>query len=363
MTTTTATKKEKDLGFSVLLNTNDASLRTQRQTARFSVSPQAYSWECEEESLDFETGDIVEFKNRDLTDAEGNEVTIRTQITNVTPKYKFQGVGRAYKVKALTYTPAIISGGEGEFTQVVSDSTISEIDIHNDYADRTTTVVDFTLILDNCTVVCDDIINPSIRNGSFAEGSTVTIILINGTDWQSKGGIGGAGGAWLYDPENFKWFSLGSGDGGDAGVCFNADGVETSIYLSGSTGNATYPTALGTIRAGGGGGAGSAGSPNINGAGDGGGGGAGNNVGIGGAAGSATQGATTNYGDTGDSGTTSGSGGSGGNDGGDWGQDGSATTGLVGGAAGSGIIKSGGLVYVHGSTAANFINGNGDTPD
>lgn len=367
------TKKEADLGSSPILDTNDASLRTQRQTARFNLSPVAYEWEGEEKYLNYSVGDIVEFTNRDITDAQGDQLKVRAQITSLTPKYKYKGVGRGYKIKALTYTPAIITGGGGSFTKIVSGATLSEVDIHNDYADRTNSVVDFTLILDNCTVVGDDNVNPSIRNGTFSSGSSVTIILVNGTDWQSYGGEGGRGAAWESVDTNpityVKTIDAGTGESG--GVCFNADGVPTNIYLSGATGNASYPTALGSIKAGGGGGNGSDGNPYLfpvapENVGDGGGGGAGNISGVGGAAGVINYAFFGNvFGEQGNSGSSNGTGGAATGtalSGGDWGKSGGAFSG-VSGAAGSGIIKSGADVFVFGSTPTNFINGNGDTPN
>ena len=356
--------KEVALEPSVLLNTNDASLRTQRHTSRYSLEPTAYTWDCEEAYLDYSEGDIVEFGNQDLQDAEGNPQRVRAQITQVKPVYKYKGLGRAYKVKALTYLAAVISGGSGNFTKVLSNVTLSEIDIHNDYADRTATVVDFTLILDNCLVISDDNVNPSIRNGQFSAGSTMTIICVNGTDWQSQGGAGANGTRRVI--ESTEWIEIPGAPATAGGVCFNADGIDTTIYLSGATGNVTYPTASGFLRAPGGGGGASFGSesPTNPVGGDGGGGGAGYNFGIGGAAGTANYPGGTGYGEIGQDGDTIGNGGSSvaGGAGGDWGQNGVDSY-SVGALAGKGIVKSGASVIISGSTPTNFINGSGDTPD
>ena len=369
-------KKEIELNPSVLLNTNDASLRTQRHTARFSIIPVSYSWMCEEKYLDYKTGDIVEFTNQDLQDAEGNGKLVRAQVTNITPKYKYNGVGRAYSVKALTYLSAIISGGTGQFTKVVTGATLSEIDIHNDYADRTSTVVDFTLVLDNCTIVSDDNVNPSIRNGAFSSGSTVTIICVNGTDWQSKAGAGGNGASYTFEPEFNPPVIIDRppANGKNGGICFNADGVDTSIFLEGATGNASFPTANGYLRAPGGGGGGDGGfigTEFTTVPGDGGGSGAGNIVSVAGSGGRSFMPIGITYGQDGAVGDTNGNGGDNptghrGGDGGDWGQnggDGGGQGGANGGLAGSGIIKSGATVTVQYTDSARFINGNGDTPD
>ena len=362
--------KSVELDSSSLLNTNDATLRVQRNTSRFSVEPREYAWDCEEKYLNYLAGDIVSFTHQDLQDAEGNSEVVRAQITQVKPQYRYKGVGRAYKVKALTYLQAI-SGGGGENITYRKDSVISEIDIHNDFAGRPSQAVDWTVVLDNCTVLSDDENNPSIRNGSFYTGSTVTIICINGTDWQSHSGKGGNGASWVYDSEPGQppWDQIRPAfPGGDGGVCFNADGVDTEIFLEGATGNPTYPTADGYIRAPGGGGGGSGG--NFQGdAGDGGGSGAGNTPAVGGAAGSSRdQSNSVTYGEIGQDGDTSGNGGSAvdGGDGGDWGADGLSGGGIggaSGGLAGSGLIKSGATVTIQYTDTARFINGSGDTPD
>lgn len=360
--------KSVELESSSLLNTNDATLRTQRNTSRFSVEPREYSWDCEEKYLNYLTGDIVSFTHQDLQNVEGDSEVVRAQIIQTKPQYSYKGVGRAYKIKALTYLQAI-SGGGGENITYRKDSVISEIDIHNDFAGRPSQSVDWTVVLDNCTVLSDDTANPSIRNGAFADGSTVTIICINGTDWQSHSGDGGNGAGWIYETEfNPPWIQTPfAGDGGDGGICFNADGVDTEIYLEGATGNPAYPTADGYIRAPGGGGGGSGGS-SIGTPGNGGGSGAGNTPAVGGAGGSATDFFTTVYGEPGQDGDTNGNGGTGagGINGGNWGQNGVGAGGIgpgQGGLAGSGLIKSGATVTIQYTDTARFINGSGDTPD
>lgn len=362
--------KSLELEPSSLLNTNDATLRVQRNTSRFSLSPREYSWDCEEKYLNYLAGDIVSFTHQDLQDAEGNSEVVRAQIMQVKPQYKYQGVGRGYKVKALTYLQAIAGGG-GENTTYRQNSTLSEIDVHNDFAGRPSQAVDWTVILDNCTVLSDDTNNPSIRNGAFSAGSTVTIICVNGTDWQSHSGKGGNGASWAYDSEPGQppWDQIRPAlSGGDGGVCFNADGVDTEIFLEGATGNPTYPTADGYIRAPGGGGGGSGG--NFQGdAGDGGGSGAGNTPAVGGAAGSSIdQSNNVTYGEIGQDGDASGNGGSAvdGGDGGNWGVSGVSGGGIggaSGGLAGSGLIKSGATVTIQYTDVSRFINGSGDTPD
>lgn len=359
--------KEKELTPSPMLNTNDASLLTQRYTARYSIDPVNYSWDCEEKYLNYKTGDIVEFGNQDLQDAEGVGVLVRAQIMSVVPKYKYGGIGRAYGIKALTYISAVSQGG-GIYTPPPITGTVSELNIHN-YVGRPSGAVNIVIILDNCTILSDDVVNPSIRNGAFSTGSTVTIICINGTDWQAISGYGGNGAVWErnFEPGSPDWGQVPPTIGGNGGTCFNADGIATEIYLGGATGNPTYPTADGFIRAPGGGGGGSGGFSEGD-AGDGGGSGAGNIPNVEGAAGWVQVGSTQTFGNAGQKGDTVGNGGESidGGDGGDWGLsgfNGSGINGALGGLAGKGIVKSGATVIIYGSTPTNFINGTGDTPD
>ena len=360
--------KSVELKPSPLLDTNDAVLRVQRNTSRFSIAPREYGWDCEEKYLDYRTGDIVSFTHQDLQDAEGNSEVVTAQIMQIKPQYGYGGVGRAYKVKATTYLRAIAIGGEN--TTYRKDATLSEINIHNDFAGRPSGVVDWIVVLDNCKVISDDTINPSMRNGSFAPGSTVTIICINGTDWQSRSGYGGNGAVWRrdFEPGNPPWDLLPPAQsGGPGGTCFNADGIETQIFLEGATGNPTYPTADGYLRAPGGGGGGSGGDfeGDVS---DGGGSGAGNVPAVGGAAGKVINGGTITYGNPGGDGDTLGNGGTSieGGDGGGWGENGQNGTGIgpgSGGLAGKGLIKAGATVTIQYTDPNRFINGSGDTPD
>ena len=211
----------------------------------------------------------------------------------------------------------------------------------------------------------------AIRAGSFAAGSSIRIICINGADLQSKGGKGGSGGGAIYDNE-VGWTTSKGTSPQAGGTVYSADGIDTSIYLSGSID--TY-TADGYIRAAGGGGAGTA--ANINsisdyGGGNGGGGGAGVDVGAGGAGGDAVVVGIDITGGSGNAGTETGTGGAGNSSvynpvpsmaGGDWGQAGGSNSYHTGGAAGKGIVKNGATVTIFGGNASRFINGNGDTPD
>ena len=136
-------------------------------------------------------------------------------------------------------------------------------------------------------------------------------------------------------------------------MVYDAQGVDTDIYFSGSTPSVAYPTADGYIRApsGGDGGLNHTGtSPNYV-SGNGGRGGDGRASGIGGDAGVA-EGGSIVAGQTGTNGEINGTGSG-------WGNAG-ANNGATGGLAGSGIIDNGATVTLFGATSARYINGNGD---
>lgn len=344
--------KQKILESSVLLERSTADLRTQREVGRFVLGTEIYQFECEEEYLDYSVGDVVELSDDYLIDASGAKSMPRSQVLQIKPNFSF---GRKYKVTAQKYSPVIsddtdftITGSQSELNLWVAVGAPSG-------------VVNITIVLDGVTSSSTSTSTPSIRNGAFATGSTVTIICINGSDLQGKGGRGGTGGSAEW--ESPFWIEYDPTDGQDGGTVFHADGIDTDIYLGGTVDSYT---ADGYLRApGGGGGASSASTSGSGVGGSGGGGGAGSEVGLGGSGGTATFGSTVTAGDDGNDGTTTGTGGTGGTGasaGGDWGQAGTNDN-SNGGAAGKGIEKGGATVVIHGSTASNFINGNGDTPD
>ena len=302
----------------VILNNSElhtdasANLRTSREVNRNNLTPISYTLDCEEDYLTYSTGDVVEICDKWFQDASGAIEKKRAQITNIRPV--MNTIGRYYRVQAESYSPALDSD-----TAFTITGTQTELNLWVAIG-APSAVVDVTIVLDGTTILSNDNGVPGIRNGGFTAGSTVQLILINAADLQGKGGRGGNG-ANITLVENAT-------DGTDGGVVFEADGIDTDIYLSGSV--STY-TADGYIRAPGGGGGGGGGTidPDIAGSG----------------------------------------GGVGGGIGGDWGVDGSAGVngadynGGSGGLAGKGISKSGATVTVNGSTASRFINGNGDTPD
>jgi hypothetical protein len=211
--------------------------------------------------------------------------------------------------------------------------------------------------------------------GGFAAGSKIILILVNGFDGQADGGIGGFGESLFFDSQTSQWISNGPAQNGfSGGIVYDAQGIDTDIYFSGATPSTAFPTADGFIRApGGGGGGGPAIGMGTNDStgygGHGGGGGAGRVAGTGGIGGINAGGTRPVIaGTAGQSGDTVGGGGLGGTgtptsggNAGIWGVAGASVTGGgTGGAAGSGIKDSGATVTLFGSSAARYINGNGD---
>ena len=228
-------------------------------------------------------------------------------------------------------------------------------------------VVNVTIVVDGATITSNNALSPAVIAGGFAPGSVITLIFINNAQFQSAGGIGGAGGFCSIEYAPASVINAPGGAGGSGGTVYAAQGIETNIYLGGTID--TY-TALGTLYAPGGGGGGEDGqgtAPSTAIGGDGGGGGAGNIFGAGGTGGTAVNGTSNTPGNPGSAGTITGtggaSGGSGAGAGGAWGQPGADGDGS-GGAAGRGITKSGAVVNVYTSgNSGRFINGIGDTPN
>ncbi|MCP4464091.1 MAG: hypothetical protein GY819_14965, partial [Planctomycetaceae bacterium] len=85
----------------------------------------------------------------------------------------------------------------------------------------------------------------AIRAGNFASGSKIILILANGFEGKANGGSGGKGADGAENtntppPNN-------AGNGLNGGTVYDAQGVDTDIYFSGSTPSAAYPTADGYI--------------------------------------------------------------------------------------------------------------------
>jgi len=350
--------KAKTFQFSHALTKVSADVLVQRYVSRFGQMPLKYKWKTQERNLVYKTGDIVNINSDEKQGYDGlPDASIRAQILAIKPSYS---KGREYAVEALTFESAIDTTPgappSGSFTLI---GNIIEANLFVQ-AGAPGIAVDVTFILDAATVSSTSVDIASIVAGAFVAGSTITIIMINGTDWQGKGGRGGS------TSDGYSGLGVNVVESEYGGLCYDAQGVTTDIYFSGAAPDAH--TADGYLRApGGGGGYGGywesippKAKPLHGGAG---GGGCGINVGVGFA-----DGDTIGNGGAGGTGKTSGSFTSGdGGAGGDWGQAGqSGDPGTAGnqdpgGAAGRGIIKNGATVTIYGDTPTRFINGTGDT--
>lgn len=340
--------KHKDKLFdpSSLLNKIGADLLVQRYVSRFKFTPKVYSWITPERKLNFNTGDIVGITTSETQGANGEPSSNeRGQILSIKPKYTSHG--REYNIKAMTYEPAF---SDNEILPISGNP--NNINLYGQ-AGAPSGAVTVTFIFDNATVWSDDANTPAIIAGGFAAGSKIIIILRNGSDLQSKGGDGGRGGSVIevcYPGEGCETFVGPPAVGVDGGLVYDAQGIETDIYLAGT--DPQGGTANGFLRAPSGGAGGFYASLSVSG--NGGNGGDGRNAGQGGLAGGASgSGKTTGV--VGANGQIDGSG------------SGFGVVGVnndrTGGLAGKGIVKgSGGIVRLFGDTAINFINGGGDTP-
>ena len=363
--------KTKRFNNSKIIDKDGADLLCVRYVQRYGLLPKLYQWTTQERFRTFSVGDVVNVVSPSAQGFDGLPATnIRAQIIQIQPV--LNQVGREYRIKALTYQPA--SATPGAPSEFVLGSGV-ELNLFIQ-AGAPPQAVDVTFILDAGLFSSLFTSIPSIKAGNFAAGSKLILIFINGGNGQAKGGRGGDGESIRYTVGPNVWLQTSPSTAGeDGGTFYDAQGIDTDIFLSGATPSTAFPTASGFLRAPGGGGGGedapSKNTDDQNGvAGDGGGGGAGISVGTGGAGGTSDDAQTIGKDETdgvdGSAGDTVGnggaSGGAGAGSGGDWGLAGAAGD-KAGGAAGKGIVKNSAIVRVFGDTPANFINGSGDTPN
>jgi hypothetical protein len=327
-----------------LISKNAADLLTQRYVSRFKFTPFERPFTVDEKYLTFKTGDVVDLATTVDQGIYGlPSGNIRAQITKINPKYKG---GRTYEVKALTYEAAFNTGSE-----IVLDSPLGSVNLYI-LAGAPSEAVDLTFVLDGSYSFG----NVSIGAGAFKSGSKLIIIMVNGFDGQATGGKGGRGDSIVYDEEGDTLDVTLAFNGQNAGVVYDAQGVDTDIYFSGATTSTAFPVADGFMRAPSGGDGGFAFTGvGINAvSGNGGDGGDGRNPGSGGDSGIAAGGGNVTRGTAGSNGQIDGSSSG-------WGNAG-ANNNAIGGNAGAGVIDSGATVVLFGTTAARYINGIGDHP-
>ena len=331
--------KDKRFENNVMLNKDSADLLVQRYVSRFKFTPFVRTFTADERYINYKTGDVVNINSEVDQGFDGaNSNNIRAQILKINPSYTKEG--RQYKVDAMTYEAAFEDNSE-----IVLDGALGEANLYV-LAGAPSQAVTITFVMTAYSFG-----QTSIRAGSFALGSKIILVLVNGFEGKANGGNGGNGAAGaaysVLPPANVP------DDGQNGGTVYDAQGVDTDIYFSGPTPSAAYPAADGYIFAPNGGDGGFnyfQVAPNVFLGGSGGDGGNGRLPGTGGSVGAvgdvpyANNGANGSINDTGIG----------------WGQDGvdnDASKGL----AGSGIIDSGAAnVVLFGATAARYVNGNGD---
>ncbi len=330
--------KDKRFNNNIMLDKDSADLLTQRYVSRFKFTPYIRSFTADERYITFKTGDVVNVNSEVDQGFDGaNSNNIRAQVLKINPKYNKEG--RQYNVDLMTYEAAFEDNSE-----ILLDGPLGEANLFV-LAGAPSQAVTITFVLTSYSFG-----QTAIRAGNFASGSKIILILANGFEGKANGGDGGKGADGSENtntppPNN-------AGNGLNGGTVYDAQGVDTDIYFSGSTPSAAYPTADGYIFAPNGGDGGfnafQVGPVNWLG-GSGGDGGNGRLPGTGGPAG-AIDGGISGAGSNGNINDT----------GVGWGQDGvdnDASKGL----AGSGIIDSGAAnVVLFGATAARYVNGNGD---
>lgn len=359
--------KDKLFDNSTLLVKASADLLTQRYVSRFGLKPKTLTWKTPESKLNINVGQVVDYRVFDDQAFDGSPSTnARAQIVSIRPMYK--DTGREYQIKAASYEAVALDNTEFVITGTVGNG----LNLFT-HAGNPPSAVTLTFVFDGAIVRSSSDIIPSINAGNFAAGSKIILIFANNADGQAKGGDAGRGMSIRYESELSIWAAeVLSSAGKDGGTIYDANGIDTDIFLSGATPSTNFPTALGSIRAPGGGGGGED-APSfltddaVGIAGDGGGGGAGIDVGLRGGGGSSDDagapGKSEQNGVFGEPGDTIGNGGEAGGlgagAGGDWGMPGIAGD-KAAGVAGKGIVSGGATVTMFGDTPTNFINGNGD---
>ena len=334
--------KDKQFDNNFLIDKGAAELLTQRYVSRFKFTPYTRKFQTEERALTFKLGDVVDLVTTvDLGPDGLQSGNIRAQVTKVNPRYNKDG--RIYDITTMSYEAAFDAGSE-----IVLDEPLDSVNLHI-LAGAPSQPLTLTFVLDGSYSQGDT----AIRAGNFPAGSKIIIILVNGFDGQATGGHGAEG----QSISKFIGFPLGvisaAQAGGDGGIVYDAQGVDTDIYFSGATPSTAYPTADGYIRApsGGDGGFNHTTSGSLFISGNGGNAGDGRQPGVGGEFGPAF-GNEASQGSTGTNGQIDGTGSG-------WGNVG-ASNDATGGLAGSGIIDNGATVTLFGATSARYINGNGD---
>ena len=184
------------------------------------------------------TGDVVDLVTTvDQGPSGAISGNIRAQILKINPKYG--KAGRTYDVKTMSYEAAFNSG-----TEIVLDSPLGDVNLFI-LGGAPSQALDLTFILDGSYSFGD----VSISAGSFPAGSKLTIILVNGFDGQAAGGNGGRGEDVVYESESDSFIFSPPVNGVDAGIVYDANGVDTDIYFSGATPSVAFPVADGYIRA------------------------------------------------------------------------------------------------------------------
>jgi hypothetical protein len=333
-----------------------ADLTASRFVRRFSQKPSVYTFPVDYEALDgIQLGDVIDVLSDAIIEDDGSpKQTNRAQVINIKP-VRDSKAGISYKIKALTYDP--FAGATGN---VIPVNATENVNLFNQ-ANGPAVADDFVFIFDG-NLMSEGGLGQTITTGLWPSGSVLHVVLLNNADFRARGGNGG-------DAPGGQFATNGTG-GGVVFRCESGNTITVNIYLSGSRNieGETYNCAGKLIAPGGGGGASGItlidGGPEFD-AGDGGGGGAGRPFGVGGTGGTGSFGLSGLDGNNGLLDTGGAGGGNGGNNGlnGNNGTPNDSGSTLGGNAGSAIVITAGSTVNVYGNTAANYIQGNGNTPN
>jgi hypothetical protein len=196
------------------------------------------------------TADVIEIQDPELAGFDGLPLQLKAQVSRIVPQWKNR-IGRVYKVMFTAYNPS--SAIIGDQPVVISET--QDLNLYT-LAGSPTQAQSRVFIIDNLSIG-QLVQSQGITTGlGWPSGSTINLVVQNGSFLDGKGGNGGAGGATSYDPETDTWQPQNGSIGNNGGVAIRvqSDSITLNVYIGGvrNIDSVNY-TCEGTLRAPGGG--------------------------------------------------------------------------------------------------------------
>ena len=184
--------KIKEYDPSGYITSDSAQILTSRFVQRYSIAPSEVTGTMEERKLSgTKLGDVVDIIARDSQTPSGEYIQskIRSQILEMKPDYN--GNGRRYKIKALSYVPLLSPDAGNQLTIFISGN-VFNLNLFA-RAGAPPDPINITYVMQDVVIGSTSKDIPSIRAGSFALGSTIKIIF-TGNSSTGNGGTQSIGG-------------------------------------------------------------------------------------------------------------------------------------------------------------------------